>query len=109
MFAILKAFLSKLVLFKNQIAKGNLTYFSNCKTLASGCKTKLGFHLEKCTEALETLHSEFANSLCDFQKYETVVRLFENPFAVSPTIVDPCFQLELIELLASIFNSFAPA
>ena len=35
MFAILKAFLSSLDLFKDQIAKGNFTHFSHCKTLAS--------------------------------------------------------------------------
>ena len=102
MFAILKAFLSKLDLFKDQIAKGNFTHFSNCKTLASGNETGLGFDLEKYTEALETLQSEFANRLCDFRKHETVIRLFENPFAVLPTNVDSCFQLELIELQASL-------
>ena len=104
MFAILKAFLSKFDLFKNQIAKSNFTHFRNCKTLASDNETGLGFDLEKYTKALETLQCEFANSFCDFQKYETVVRLFENPFAVLPTNVDSCFQLELIELLASIFK-----
>ena len=83
MFAILKAFLSKFDLFKNQIAKGNFTHFSNGKTLASDNETGLGFDLEKYTEALETLQCEFANSFCDFQKYETLVRLFENPFAVT--------------------------
>ena len=98
MFAILKAFLSKFDLFKNQIAKGNFTHFRNCKTLASDNETGLEF------EALETLQCEFANSFCDFQKYETVVRLLENPFAVLLTNVDSCFQLELIELLASIFK-----
>ena len=30
-----------------------------------------------------------------------MVRLFKNPFAVLPTNVDSCFQLELIELLAA--------
>ena len=102
-FVILKAFLPKLDLFKNQVAKGNFTHFSNGKTLASDNETELGFDFEKYTEAHETLQSELANSFCDFQKYETVVRLFENPFAVLPTNVDSCFQLELIELLASIF------
>ena len=102
MFAILKAFLSKLDLFKNQIAKGNFIHFSNGKTLVSDNETGLGFDLEKYTEAHETLQSEFSNSFCDFQKYETVVRLFENPLAVLPTNVDSCFQLELIELLASV-------
>ena len=104
MFAILKEFLSKFDLFKNQIAKGNFTHFNNGKTLTSDNETGLGFDLEKYTEALETLQSEFANSFCDFQKYETVVRLFENPFAGLPTNVDSWFQLELIELLASIFK-----
>ena len=98
MFTILKAFLSKLDLFKDQIAKGNFTHFSNCKTLASDNETGLRFDLEKCTEALETLQNEFANRFCDFQKHETVIRLLENPFAVLPTNVDSCFQLELIEL-----------
>ena len=41
MFAILKAFLPKLDLFKNQIARGNFTHFSNCKTLASDNETGL--------------------------------------------------------------------
>ena len=104
MFAILKAFLSKFDLFKNQIAQGNFTHFRNCKTLASDNETGLGFDLQKYTEALEALQCEFANSFCNFQKYETVVRLFDNPFAVLPTNVDSCFQLELIELLASIFK-----
>ena len=104
MFAILKAFLSKFDLFKNQIAKGNFTHCRNCKTLASDNETGLGFDLEKYTKALETLQCEFAYSFCDFQKYETVVRLFENPFVVLLTNVDSCFQLELIELLASIFK-----
>ena len=72
--------------------------------MASENETGLGFDLEKYTEALETLQCGFANSFCDFQKYETVVRLFENPFAVLPKNVDSCFQLELIELLASIFK-----
>ena len=74
----------------------------NCKTLASDNKTRLGFDLEKYTEALETLQSEFANRFCDFQKHETVIRLFENPSAKLPTNVDSCFQLELIELQASL-------
>ena len=104
MFAISKAFLSKFDLFKSQIAKGNFTHFSYCKTLASDNETGLGFDLEKYTEVLETLQCEFANSFCDFQKYETVVRLFENPFAVLPTNVDPCFQPNLIELLSNIFT-----
>ena len=73
MCAILKAFLSKFDLFKNQIAKGNFTHFRDCKTLASDTKTGLGFELEKYTEALKTLQCEFANSFCDFQKYETVL------------------------------------
>ena len=94
--------MSQLDLFKDQIAKGNFTHFSNCKTLASGNETGLGFDLEKYTEALETLQSEFANRLCDFQKHETVIRLFENPFAALPTNVDSCFQLELIGLQASL-------
>ena len=67
MFAILKAFLSKLDLFKYQIAKGNFTHFRNCKTLASDNETGLGFNLEKYTKALETQQSEFANRFCDFQ------------------------------------------
>ena len=103
-FAILKAFLPKLDIFKNQIARGNFTHFSNCKTLASDNETGLVFDLEKYTEAYETLQSEFSNSFYDFQKYETVVRLSENPLAVLSTNVDSCFQLELIELLASIFK-----
>ena len=78
MFAILKVFLSKLDLFKDQIAKVNFTHFSNCKTLASDNETGLGFDLEKYTEALETLQSGFANRFCDFQKHKAVVRLFEN-------------------------------
>ena len=53
MFAILKAFLPKLDLFKNQIAKGNFTHSSNGKTLASDNETELGFDLEKYTEALK--------------------------------------------------------
>ena len=55
MFAILKAFLPKLDLFKNQIAKGNFTHFSNGKTLASDNETELGFDLEKYTEALKLI------------------------------------------------------
>ena len=55
MFAILKAFLPKLDLFKNQIARENFTHFSNGKTLASDNKTELGFDLEKHTEALELI------------------------------------------------------
>ena len=102
MFAILKAFLSRLDLFKDQIAMCNFTYFSNCKTLIADNETGLGFDLEKFTEALETLQSEFTNRFCDFQKHETVIRLFENPFAVLPTNVDLCFQLELIKLQASL-------
>ena len=102
MFAILKAFLSKLDLFKDQIAKSNFAHFSNCKTLASDNETGLGFDLEKYTEALKALQSEFANRFCDFQKHETVTRLFENPFAVLPANVDSCFQVELIELQASL-------
>ena len=47
MFAILKAFLSKFDLFKNQIAKGNFMHFRNCKTLAYYNETGLGFDLEK--------------------------------------------------------------
>ena len=100
MFAIKKTFLSKLDLFKDQIAKSNFTHFSNFNTLASDNKTELGFDLEKYTEAFETLQSEFANRFCDFQKHETVIRLFENPFAVLPTNVDSCFQLKLTELQA---------
>ena len=53
MFAILKAFLSKFDLFKNQIARGNFTHFRNCKTLASDNETGLGFDLEKYTELLK--------------------------------------------------------
>ena len=55
MLAILKAFLSKLDLFKNQIAKGNFTHFSNGKTLASDNETELGFDLEKYTEAVKLI------------------------------------------------------
>ena len=77
MFAILKAFLSNLDLFKDQIAKGNFTQFSNCKTLASDNETGLAFDLEKYTKALETLQSKFANKFCDFQKHETVIRLWK--------------------------------
>ena len=102
MFATLKAFLSKLDLFKDQIAKGNFTHFSNCKTLASDNETGLGFVLEKYSKALETLQSEFANRFCDFQKHKTVIRLFFNSFSVLPTNVDSCFQLELVELQSSL-------
>ena len=102
MFAKLKAFLSKFDLSKHQIAKGDFTHFSNCKTLASDNETGLGFDLEKYNEGLVTLQSGFTNRFCDFQKHETVIRLFENPFVVLPTNVDSCFQLELIELQASL-------
>ena len=100
MFATLKAFLSKLDLFKDQIAKGNFTHFSNCKTLASDNETRLGFDVEKYPEAPEILQCEFTNRFCDFQKHKTVVRLFENSFAALLTNVDSCFQLELKELQA---------
>ena len=78
------------------------TFFAFKGNTASDNETGLGFDLEKYTEAHEALQCEFSKSFCDFQKYETVVRLFENPFAVLPTNVDSCFQLELIR--ASIFK-----
>ena len=73
MFVIFKAFLSKLDLFKDQIARGNFTHFSNSQTLTSDNETGLGSDSEKYTEALETLRSEFANRFCDFQKHETKI------------------------------------
>ena len=91
MFAILKAFLSKLDIFKDQIAKGN----SHISVTVKHWLLTMKLDWDLTWKIILKLQSEFANSFCDLQKHETVTRSFENPFALLPTNVDSCFPLEL--------------
>ena len=95
----MKAFKLKLRLFRSQLLKGDMTYFSTCAQHIPQCQ-----HLElgkKFAQQIKILMNEFDQRLTLSQEKNLQFKMVERPFSMDPEEVPIQLQLEVIELQAS--------
>ena len=93
-----KAFSTKLVLWKTQVSQKNLCHFPACKALADKGKP---FCCEEYVEAIVKLQEEFNHRFADFKTHKSIFQIFANPFSFDVEDAPPVLQMELIDLQCS--------
>lgn len=92
--AHLKGFKLKLIMFAGQLTKNNLAHFPRLNSIPSVSEDKLKSYVD----TLRKLHFEFEHRFEDFNAIQTELDIFTMPFNVNCEVVKPDLQLELIEL-----------
>ncbi|KAM3838284.1 general transcription factor II-I repeat domain-containing protein 2A-like [Diretmus argenteus] len=93
-----KAFSTKLVLWKAQVSQKNLCHFPACKALADKGNP---FSCDQYVDAIMKLQEEFEHRFADFKTHRSIFQIFANPFVVDVEDVPPLLQMELIDLQCS--------
>ncbi|KAK0154547.1 General transcription factor II-I repeat domain-containing protein 2 [Merluccius polli] len=93
-----KAFSTKLVLWKTQVSQKNLCHFPACKALAD---KGTPFSCEEYVEAIVKLQEEFNHRFADFKTHKSIFQIFANPFSFDVEDAPPVLQMELIDLQCS--------
>jgi hypothetical protein len=90
----IRAFSTKLMLWKSQLANTNLNHFQSCKSLVDAGAPFSG----KYTTAIENLQEEFDQRFADFKTHRDTFKLFSDPFSFNVEDAPPVLQMELIEV-----------
>lgn len=90
-----RAFSTKLVLWKSQLSQTNLCHFPACKELVD---TGIPFSGEKYVDAIFKLEKEFDHRFADFKKHRATFQIFVDPFSFDVQDAPPVLQMELIDL-----------
>lgn len=90
------AFEQKLKLFQSQLTKGELGHFPTYQTMLE--KHSVSHKNETYATKIGKLREVFDRRFGDFKKEQGNLKLFSNPFSVSPEDVEVVAQLELIDL-----------
>lgn len=73
-----RAFSTKLVLWKAQLSQTNLCHFPACKVLMDSGTTFSG---EKCADTIEKLQEEFYHRFADFKTHRATFHIFADPLS----------------------------
>ena len=90
-----RAFSTKLVLWKAQLSQTNLCHFPACKALLNAGTPFSG---EKYVDALMRLQEEFDHRFADFKTHRATFQIFADPFSFDVQDAPPVLQMELIDL-----------
>ncbi|XP_034042565.1 general transcription factor II-I repeat domain-containing protein 2-like [Thalassophryne amazonica] len=77
-FENVRAFMTKLMLWKAQISEKKLFHFPACSSLVEEGKAFSG---EKYVAAIETLQQEFDQRFADFKTHSATFQMFADPFS----------------------------
>ncbi|XP_071059499.1 general transcription factor II-I repeat domain-containing protein 2A-like [Pseudochaenichthys georgianus] len=89
-----KAFSTKLVLWKAQLPRKNLYHFPACKALMD---KGTAFSGEKYVDAIVKLQEEFDQRFADFKTHRTTFQMFADPFSFDVENVPGVLQMQLID------------
>ncbi|KAK7916070.1 hypothetical protein WMY93_011831 [Mugilogobius chulae] len=90
-----RAFSTKLALWKAQVSQKNLCHFPACKTLMD---ESTPFSAEKYVDAIVKLQEEFEHRFADFKTHKATFQIFADPFSFDVQDAPPVLQMELIDL-----------
>lgn len=90
-----RAFATKLVLWKAQLSHKNLCHFPACKALMDSGTTFSG---EKYADTIGKLQEEFDHRFADFKTHRATFNIFADPFSFDVEDAPPVLQMELIDL-----------
>ncbi|XP_026116348.1 general transcription factor II-I repeat domain-containing protein 2B-like [Carassius auratus] len=90
-----KAFSTKLRLWKTQLSAKNLSHFPTCRSLA---EEGTAFSGDEYASAIENLLQEFDQRFADFKAHCVSFQLFADPFSADVESVPNLLQMELIDL-----------
>lgn len=93
-----RAFSTKLVLWKAQLSQTNLCHFPACKALMD---SGTPFSGEKYADTILKLQEEFDHRFADFKTHRATFQIFADPFSFDVEDAPPVVQLELIDLQCS--------
>ena len=109
MYVAVRAFKTKLCLWKTQMLQENLGHFSCCQIVAEQIFPVV-LPSAQFSEKINTLCAEFSRRFADFKAQKGRSALLSNPFAIDVESAPTSLQMELIELqcndmLKSIYDS----
>ncbi|KAJ8248095.1 hypothetical protein GJAV_G00238250 [Gymnothorax javanicus] len=90
-----RAFSTKLVLWRAQLSQTNLCHFPACKALMDAGTP---FSSEKYADAIVKLQKEFDHRFADFKTHRATLQIFAEPFSFDEQDAPPVLQMELIDL-----------
>ncbi len=90
-----KAFSTKLRLWKTQLSAKNLSHFTTCGSLV---EEGIAFNGDEYAFAVENLLQEFDQRFADFKARRDTFQLFADPFSADVESVPNFLQMELIDL-----------
>ena len=90
-----RAFSTKLVLWKAQLSQTNLCHFPACKALMDAGTPFIG---EKYADAIVKLQEECDHRFEDFKTHRATFQFFADPFSFDMQDAPPVHQMELIDL-----------
>ncbi len=90
-----KAFSTKLRLWKTQLSAKNLSHFTTCRSLV---EEGIAFNGDEYASAVENLLQEFDQRFADFKAHRDTFQLFADPFSADVESVPSLLQMELIDL-----------
>ncbi|KAM9781380.1 general transcription factor II-I repeat domain-containing protein 2-like [Syngnathus typhle] len=90
-----RAFSTKLMLWKAHLSQTNLCHFPTCKALID---SGTPFSSEKYVDAILKLEEEFKQRFADFKTHRATFQIFADPFCFDVQDAPPVLQMELIDL-----------
>lgn len=94
-FESVKAFTTKLKLWKTQLSTKNFSLFTACRSFV---EEGTSFSCEEYASAIENLQQEFDERFADFKVHRDTFQLFADPFLADVESVPNVLQMELIDL-----------
>ncbi|XP_070593080.1 general transcription factor II-I repeat domain-containing protein 2A-like isoform X2 [Erythrolamprus reginae] len=91
----MRAFHTKLMLWKSQLSQANLCHFPACKELMDAGTPFSG---EEYVDAILKLQEEFDDRFADFKTHRATFQIFADPFSFDVQDAPPVLQMELIDL-----------
>ena len=95
----IKAFRTKLVLFKNHVRIANLSHFECCQKLKG--ETEIEFPGAFAQDVIADLQKQFQERFADLDKKADDIRLFQNPFECDVERISSQYQMEVIDMQSS--------
>lgn len=90
-----RAFSTKLALWKAQLSQTNLCHFPACKALVDAGTP---FSADKYVDVILRLQEEFDHRFADFKTHRATFHIFADPFSFDVQDAPSVLQMELIEL-----------
>ncbi|XP_069819639.1 general transcription factor II-I repeat domain-containing protein 2A-like [Dendropsophus ebraccatus] len=90
-----RAFSTKLMLWKAQLSQTNLCHFPSCKELMDAGTPFSG---EEYVDVILKLQEEFDHRFADFKTHRATFQIFADPFSFDVQDAPPVHQMELIDL-----------